>query len=176
MKFSRQELITLVNRIFPPSSTAIHQPGVLLEEVRITHPAFPASWFFDGMAMQRFDSGAGGAAQSTIVPSGFFWWVPTASVFFAAGGTPSHLGISLAAPNQVPPLNTPILQTQETGWQPGGAIGLPNALDTAHLQRPMIIPQGMRMDGFRITVDALSVTSLILCAKQLKIGEPFPSL
>jgi len=174
MKFAKLDLITRLNKIFPPSSTSIHQPGNLLEDVRIVVDALPASDVFSGAALQRFDSAAGAAASTPFVPTGFYWWVYAAEIFFS-GVVSAHAGLSIA---DGAALNTVVLFTKQTGWHHPvtGALALVAPFETVYLERPIVVPQGLRLDAFRLPVDGASVTSLIICFRQVRIGEPFPSL
>lgn len=76
----RQQLFPWLNRVFPPSSPRITQPGLIDETVKLQMPALPPSLMLERTALLSIDSILlSTAIPFPIVPTGKFWWVHAAS-------------------------------------------------------------------------------------------------
>lgn len=174
-KFSRADLSRTLNRILPPSSPTVAQPGVLLDEVRLTQPLQPTSWAIDQYHFLIIPAVLGNPAVDTLaVPVGKFWWVQCAHVLKIAASLQVHqAGI------------TSLLKTTGAGNVVQQVPYSGNVADfyaaayvgaIAWLERPLLLPANYALRGFvgQNLPDANLQLQLELQYLELDVGDVYP--
>ena len=178
-KFSRQDVISLLNKILPPSSNAIASPGELSPDVQLIQHLFPPSWFFDGISTESFTGTLGSISVVTnTVPAGRYRWVHAAHLLQIAAGTVvgRSFGISILQVASV--LGTTVAEPFPTKNTVSNqfAAGISQQATVSIIPRPLILPPGYALQGFGTSTEAAMQLRLEYMYRELAIGEPFYSV
>lgn len=172
-RFTKQEAISALNKALPPSSTAIHNPGLVSEGVQLVHEFLGPGW---GVDQLRFQSFTGAVAATTIatdiVPQGKYRYV------FAAHGVQLASGVQKAF-SLVIFDNVTTLDAVVAGMGAGGAgfaksypVGYVGV--TVWLPRPIVVPPGCGLAHNAAAADGVMQLMLRVCSVDLDIGETPP--
>jgi hypothetical protein len=171
-RFTKQEAISALNKALPPSSTAIHNPGLLSELLQLTHEFMGPGWGCDQLRWFTFTSGVGVTTiASDVVPVGKYRYVLACHGVSLAMTATSFYGLVIF--DSITSLDAYIVPTFPIG---GGstpfAIGTVGVVAVA--PRPFVVPPNGSIALNATSADAGRQLMLRYCGVDLDIGEPPP--
>lgn len=171
-RFTKQEAISALNKALPPSSTSIHNPGMLSDTVALTHEFMGPGWGADQLRFAEFISAAGATTiASDIVPAGKWRYIHAAHGI-QLGAPAVAKSFSLVIFDGVTSLDAVVAFSADATLTLTGIAGYTGV--TVQLKRPVAVPPGCGFAHNGSAVDAAAVLRLRYLFVDLDIGETPP--